>query len=135
LYCADVDLLAPAEAGLCSWSVKFAAAELELPHDGASSNFSVAIVKPPQHRLTVKVIEKDTAAPIENAQVRLGVYRAATGPSGLADIKMPKGTYDLNVWKVGYEAPSQTVEVNDDVTVQIEVLVVPQENPDEAWLM
>jgi hypothetical protein len=135
LYWTDVELLAPAEAGMFSWSVKFAALELELPHDGAASNFSVAIVKPPQHRLTVKVIEKDTAAPIENAQVRLGVYRAATDPSGLAEIKMPNGIYDLNVWKVGYEAPSRTVEVNEDVTVQVEVLIVPPENPDEAWLM
>jgi uncharacterized membrane protein len=135
LYWTDVELLAPVEAGMSSWSVKFAAAELELPHDGASSNFSVAIVKSPQHRLTVKVVEKETAIPIENAQVRLGAYRAATGPSGLAEIKMPAGTYDLNIWKVGYEAPSTTVEVNEDVTVQIEVLVVPKEDPDAAWLM
>ena len=135
LYWTDVELLAPAEEGMFSWSVKFAAAELELPHDGALSNFSVAIVKPPQHRLTVKVVEKDTAAPIENAQVRLGVYRAATDPSGLAEIKMPNGIYDLNVWKVGYEAAPRTVEVNEDVTVQVEALIVPEENPDEAWLM
>ena len=135
LFWTDVELLAPAEAGMSSWSVKFAAAELELPHEGASSNFSVAIVKPPQYRLTVKVVEKETAAPIENAQVRLGAYRAATDPSGLAEIKMPTGTYDLNIWKVGYEAPSTTVDVNEDVTVQVEVLVVPKEDPDAAWLM
>ena len=135
LYWTEVDLLAPDREGICSWSAKFAATELESPHEGASSNFSVAIVKPPQHRLTVKVIEKETAAPIENALVRLGVYRAATDPSGLADIKLPKGTYDLVVWKAGYEAPSQTVEVNDDVTLQVEALVVPEEDPDAAWLM
>jgi hypothetical protein len=135
LYWTDVELLAPAKDGMCSWSVRFAAAELEMPHDGASSNFSVAIVKPPQHKLTVKVVEKDTAAPIENAQVRLGVYRAATDQSGLAEIKLPNGSYDLNIWKVGYEAPSQTVEMNEDVTVQVEALVVPKEDPDAAWLM
>ena len=48
---------------------------------------------------------------------------------------MPNGSYDLIVWKVGYEAPSSTVVVNKDVTVQVEVLTVPPENPDEAWLM
>jgi uncharacterized membrane protein len=135
LYWADVELLAPAADGMHSWSVKFAAADLETPHDGASSNFSVAIVKPPQHRLTVRVIEKDTAAPIKDVQVRLGAYRAATDPSGRAEIRMPNGTYDLNIWKVGYEAPARTVEVNEDVTVQIEALIVPKEDPDAAWLM
>ena len=135
LYWTEVELLAPDREGIVSWWVKFAATELESPHQGASSNFSVAIVKPPQHRLTVKVIEKETAAPIENALVRLGVYRAATDPSGLAEIKLPTGTYDLVVWKAGYEAPSQTVEVNDDVTLQVEALVAPEEDPDAAWLM
>src|SRR5207244_254664 len=72
LFWTDVELLAPAEEGIFSWSVKFAAAEVEMPHEGASSNFSVVVVKPPQHRLTVNVIEKETAAPVENVQVRLG---------------------------------------------------------------
>jgi hypothetical protein len=135
LYWTAVQLVAPAKEGTFSWSVKFEAAELELPHDGASSRFSVAIVRPPEHRLTVRVFEKDTAAPIENAQVRLGAYRASTDQSGQAQLEMSTGRYDLNVWKVGYETPSKTVEVNADVTVQVEVLKVPEENPDAAWSM
>jgi len=135
LYWTEVELVAPAREGICSWSLKFEAAELETPHDGASAQFSFAIVKPPEHRLTIKVIDKDTKAPIENAQVRLGAYRAATDQSGLAEVDLPKGIYDLDVWKVGYEAPSTSVEVDEDITVQVEVLTVPEENPDAAWLM
>jgi len=37
---------------------------LDLPHDGACSPFTVAVVEPPAHLLTVKVIAKETAAPI-----------------------------------------------------------------------
>lgn len=135
LYWTAIELPAPAEAGLCSWSVAFDAADLEISHDGAASTFGVAIVRPPQHKLTVKVIEKDTAAPIEDVLIRLGAYRATTGQSGLAEIRMPKGQYELQIWKVGYEAPSTTLQLDDDVSVQVEALVVPEEDPDAIWKM
>jgi hypothetical protein len=135
LYWTEVELPAPAREGMFWCAVSFAATELETPHQGASSKFSVAIVKPPEHRLTVKVLEKETMAPIGDAQVRLGAYRAATDPAGMAQVAMPKGTYDLTVWKVGYEAPGTTVAIDEDVTVQVEVAIVPPENPDAAWMM
>jgi hypothetical protein len=135
LYWTDVEVPAPAQEGMFWCSVSFAAADIETPHEGASSKFSIAIVRPPEHRLTVEVFEKDTKAPIENAQVRLGAYRAATDLSGRAEVAMPKGTYDLTVWKVGYEAPGRTVDLHEDVSVQVEVAIVPPENPDAAWLM
>jgi hypothetical protein len=135
LYWTEVELPAATQEGMFWWSVNFAAAELETPHDGSTSKFSVAIVRPPEHRLTVEVFEKDTKAPIEDAQVRLGAYRAATDPSGRAEVAMPKGTYDLTVWKVGYEAPGRTVDIHEDVSIRIEVAIVPPENPDAAWLM
>lgn len=135
LYWTEVDLSAPNQEGMFWCAASFAAAELEIPHQGASSKFSVAIVRRPEHRLTVKVLEKDTNAPIEDAQVRLGPYGAATDPSGRAEVAMPKGTYDLTVWKVGYETPGKTVDIHDDITVQVEATIVPPENPDAAWLM
>ena len=135
LYWTELALVAPAEAGMFSWSVKFDAAELAVPHHGASSRFSIAIVNPPEHRLTVKVVEQETAAPIENAQVRLGAYRAATDGSGLAELMLPKGSYDLDVWKSGYEAPTTTIAIDADVTVEVAIAAVPEENPDAAWLM
>jgi hypothetical protein len=135
LYWAELELQAPPKAGMFSWSVRFDAAELEIPHEDAAASFSIAIVSPPEHRLTVKVFERETAAPIADAQVRLGAYRAATGPSGLAEIMMPKGTYDLNVWKVGYEAPASSVTIDADAAVEVAVAALPEENPDAAWQM
>ena len=67
--------------------------------------------------------------------VRLGAYRAATGQSGSAEIMMPKGSYDLNVWKSGYDAPTTTVAIDADVTLEVAVTAVPEENPDAAWQM
>jgi hypothetical protein len=135
LYWTEIELPAPALEGLFWCAASFAADEIDIPHECASSKFSVAIVKPPEHRLTVEVLEKDTHAPIEDAQVRLGPYGAATDPSGQAQVAMPKGAFDLTVWKVGYEAPSMRVDVQDDVTVRVEAVIVPPENPDAAWIM
>jgi len=135
LYWTELALVAPPEAGMFSWSATFDTAGLAVPHRGASSRFSIAIVNPPAHRLTVKVVERNTAAPIENAHVRLGAYRAATGGSGLAELMLPKGSYDLDVWKSGYEAPTTAVAIDADMTVEVAIVALPEENPDAAWLM
>jgi hypothetical protein len=135
LYWTELTLVAPAAAGMFSWSVKFAAADLSLAHQGSSSRFSIAIVDPPAHKLTVKVVEQDAASPVANAQVRLGAYRAATGSSGLAELLVPKGCYDLDVWKPGYEAPKTTVTIDADLAVEVVIAPMPEENPDTAWQM
>jgi hypothetical protein len=135
LYWTSIALDAPAGAGLQTWSVRYAASDAELPHAGSSATFSVVVVPPPQHRLTIKIVAKETASPIENAQVRLGAYRAATDATGLAHMELPSGNYDLTVWKVGYEAPIRTIDVSADTTVEVEVATVPEENYDTAWRM
>jgi hypothetical protein len=135
LYWTEVEVPAPDQEGMFWCAVNFAAAEVEIPHERSSSKFSVAIVRPPEHRLTIEVFEKESKTPIEDAQVRLGAYGAATDPSGRAELALPKGTYDLAVWKVGYEAPGTTVDIHDDVSVQVEAVIVPPENPDAYWLM
>jgi hypothetical protein len=43
-------------------------------------------------------------------------------------------TYSLDVLKTGYEALSQVLDVNGDITVNVDVAVVPPENPDAYWL-
>jgi hypothetical protein len=135
LYWTELPLIAPPEAGMFSWSVEVAAAHLAVPHQGSSSRFSIAIVDPPEHRLTIKVVEQETASPVENAHVRLGAYRATTDGSGLAELMMPKGAYDLNIWKSGYDAPTASVVIDTDRTMEIAITPMPEENPDAAWQM
>lgn len=135
LYWTEVELTAPDSEGLNTWSVRFAADGLALPHDGAAAEFSAAVVRPPEHRLTVKVIAQDSKAPIEDVQVRLGAFRSATDPSGIAQVMMPKGRYDLHVWKAGYEAPARAVEIKSDLAVEIEAALLSEDDPDAAWTM
>jgi hypothetical protein len=134
LYWTEVDLVAPASEGATSRSITFAPTELQLPHGGASARFGFETVKPPQYSVTVKVVEKDAGTPVEDAQVRLGVYFACSDQTGVARIAMPRGTYGLDVLKTGYEFPSRALDVHGDVTVDVEVAVIPPENPDAYWL-
>ena len=134
LYWTGVDLIAPATEGATTRSVAFAPTELRLPHGGASARFGFETVKPPQYSVAVKVVQKDARTPVEDAQVRLGVYFAYSDSNGVATVAMPQGTYSLDVLKTGFEAPSQMLDVCDDVTVEVEVAVIPPENPDAYWL-
>jgi hypothetical protein len=135
LYWTELELMAPTEVGLFSWAVAFDPAGPAVEHDGAAASFSITIANPPEHRLVVKVFERETAAPIAGAQLRLGAYRAETGPCGVAEISMPKGVFELNVWKVGYEAPGIPVTIDGDIVVEVAVAPLPEEDPDAAWLM
>jgi hypothetical protein len=135
LYWTQLRVPAPDREGPCAWSARFAATDVELPHDGATSNFSVAVTRPAEHRLTVKVSEKDTVNPVEGADVRVGVYRATTDPAGMAAIDVPKGTYELVVWKVGYDIPIQSIRIDTDRALEVEATIAPEEDPDAVWLM
>jgi hypothetical protein len=127
LYWSEIGLAAPPRTGMFSWTATIAAEELKVPHAGASTTFSFVAVKPPEHRLTVKVIECASAAPLEDVQVGLGPYRAATDAAGLAQIETPAGNYRLAVWKSGFEAPPLSIEIAADTRVQVELKRLPEE--------
>jgi hypothetical protein len=129
LYWAEVDLAAPAAEGVYSWTATFASE----PHRTVSSSFSFLTVKPPEHTVTIKVIDRDTDAPVANVAVRLGVYRASTDECGLARMETANGTYDLTMHKVDYETCPRSVEVTGDVNVQVEVWFAPKPAQDPYW--
>jgi hypothetical protein len=127
LYWTEIVLAAPRGEGRQRWSATFAATDLELPHFGSSAEFGFVAVRPPEHRVAVTVTESGAATPVEQTQVALGPYRAATDKAGLAHIEAPAGTYDLAVWKPGFEAASRTVEIAADASVRFELTRLPEE--------
>jgi hypothetical protein len=136
LYVADVALSVPAKEGTLAWSARFVAVAAGLPHEEASAIFSIRIARPPEHRLTVRVTDKETDSPLEAVEVRLGVYRASTDAQGQATLEVPGGVYSLDAWKVGYETLSRTVEAGEDLMVRIEAWPSPEKDPDDeqVWM-
>lgn len=136
LFGAEVTLPAPAAEGMHSWTVTFDGTTSDPPHAGASAAFSLRTAGPPEHQITIVVINQATAAPLADVQVRLGVYRAATDTRGRANLEVSTGSYGLSLWKVGYVAQSQTVEVTASATLQVEVACAPDVDADDEqhWM-
>lgn len=134
LYWTLVDLVAPDREGAASRSITFAPTELRAAHGGTSAQFGFEAVRPPECVVTVKVVQKDAGTPVENAQVRLGVYFGYSDEAGVARVAMPQGTYELDVLKTGYETPSRVLDVNGEVTIEVDVALLPPKNPDAHWL-
>jgi hypothetical protein len=127
LYFAQIELVAPAHDGQFSWTAAFAAEAAAMPHLGAATGFSFVVVKAAEHRLTVTVIEAGSAAPVEDVQIGLGPYRAATDANGLAQIETASGRYELAVWKAELEALPITLDIDKDACVTIELTPLPKE--------
>ena len=72
--------------------------------------------------VTVEAIDKDTKAPIKNAQAILHPYRGYTDEHGVGRVSVHKGGYELYVSKYDYEEFQTTIEVAGDVTVKTELL-------------
>jgi len=133
LVLTTIALKAPRKCALNSWTASFAPSELKLPHGHATSRFSFMTVAEPEHSVSVKVVNKETKEPIPGAQVRLGVYRAETDEAGGAEIRVPKGTFELAVMRPGYRMPERKVEVAKDVRVRITAEQLPPEDPFALW--
>lgn len=130
LYWAEVELKSPGTEGYYTWEARFPEPDLELPHEEASHTFGFRTGKPPEHVVTVEVIDKDTKTPIENADVLLHPYRGYTDDGGVAKLEVPKGEYELYVSKNKYETFQTTVKAASDVAVKAELLVAPV--PDDS---
>jgi hypothetical protein len=134
LYWAAVDIRAPTRDDHFQWSLKFSSAEVRLPHAGASASFSFVTSGPPEHSVSVEVVEKGTAKPVHEAYVRLGVYRSATDETGIASFDVPAGEHCLSIWKAGYDAPDDAaVRVTTDQQLRIELIPQPEEDPYAYW--
>jgi hypothetical protein len=133
LYWTRIEVAAPGEEGCWSWSLRFTPTESQLPHGAASASFSFLTVRPPEHDVSVNVVESGTNTPVPDAQVRLGVYRASTDEAGTARFAVPAGAYRLFVWKAGYDAPARTIDIIGQESVQVEAGVLPEEDPYAYW--
>jgi hypothetical protein len=128
LYWAAIELVAPSSDGVWSRSVTFTPA-LDAAHHRSSSSFTFTTARAPEHTVTVQLTQKENGKPIADAQVRLGAYGAATDASGRAIVEVPKGVYDVFVWKSGYLVPRVTVDLGEDRHLQFVGEVIHRDDP------
>jgi hypothetical protein len=133
LHATTIALKAPATCALHFWVASFAPCALPLPHHHATSRFSFVTVGEPEHAVSLKVVNRETRAPIEGAYVSLGVHRAVTDRMGTAKLFVPKGAFPVVVTSAGYKAPERTIKVAKDVRLQIAAEKLPEADPFALW--
>jgi hypothetical protein len=133
LYWTSINLQAPTEEGCFSWSLRFSANEISLPHDGASASFGFITTKHPKYDVAVTIVEKNSKDPVHDVHVRLGVHRTSTDETGVARFTVPDGDHKLSVWKAGYDGTETTIQVIKHEQVQLEMTVLPEADPFDHW--
>ena len=154
LYAATVNLTAPPEPGVHTWTAASpasaepspagaaapstdpaAAAEPPL-HEAAACTLSFRAVEPPGNTVTVTVVDRDTEAPLASADVHLGVYRASTDAEGRAHVDVPAGEHELYVRSRGYAPYTEPVTVTQDAALRVAASRIPDAalDDDQVWM-
>ena len=131
LYWAECDVAAPAAEGEHAWDIRAAAPDTS--HAAATSVLRVMASRPPEHRVTLEVIERGSGAPVGGVELRLGTFRATTDAAGIARIEVPGGAYDVCAWKVGYDLLSNAIHITGDTTIHLDV--TPASQPEQPYWM
>lgn len=155
LYRTDLTLTAPAREGVHAWTVVFAAAgtapapahgappadeatarESAPAHEAATATFGFRTVRPPEHRVTVTVCDRDTGTPLAGTEVRVGVHRGTTDADGKALVGTPAGRHEVYVRKAGYLPLTGGVTVRGDAALRFAAARVSDADPDEeqVWM-
>ncbi len=131
LYWTEVTLAAPVTEGVYNWSVKFSRPDLELPHEPATDTFAFATARPPEHAVTVKVVDQATRKPLKYALVSFlsqgAPYRNRTDDAGMTHLSVPTGEYKVYVSMRDYLDWETTTQVSGDVTIHAELVFAPDD--------
>ncbi len=113
---------------------KAEAAEYTVRASDASSRFSVMAAAKAEHTLTVQIKERDTSEALAGVEIRLGAFHARTDKSGRAEVRVSKGAYQLQLWRNGHIAQPHAITIDDDVSIALTMVHVPEEHPDARWV-
>ena len=139
LYWASIDVTAPDAEGDHIWTVGAAAHTVSdesgtgTPHEPAIFTHRFVVSRAGEHTVTVAVVEKGSGAPVPGVELRMGMFKATTSDAGTALLHVPRGTYDVIAWKMGYELQSQMAHVGADRVVQLELIAASE--PEHPYWM
>ena len=114
---------APGTEGYYGLEARFLRPGLRLPHGEAAYSFGFKTARPPEHVVTVEVIDKASQTPITNADVLLYPYRGSTDKSGVARVSVSKGEHEVLVSAHDKQTFQTTVNVAGDMAIKAELLV------------
>jgi len=114
----EIELTAPKGEGAYTWSVCFSPQEPVTTHEERCSEFSFRVVPKPEITVTVRVLERSSRKPIENAAVALDRYVTYTNSDGVAVFHTVKGRFKLVVYHPYYTDFETEVSVTEDTELE-----------------
>jgi hypothetical protein len=121
LYYSEVEAQAPLAPGSHRWEIRTADWVSKQPHAAGALPVTVRVVRPPDCEVTVKVVDRESQAPIKGARVVMHPYRAVTDDNGVAKVKVTRGPYDILVSGSKYVPACAGVEVAADLITSAEL--------------
>ena len=111
-------------------------AESASRHGAAACTFSFRTIERSGNPVTVAVVDRETDAPLANADVHLGVHRASTDAEGQARIEAPEGDYELYVRSPGYQPYTEPVTVTGDTPLRVAAARISDADldDDQVWM-
>jgi hypothetical protein len=125
LYFTEVELNAPATAGLYNWNVKCPGTDGKIPHTEGTTGFGLRVVNPPECLVSIETIDKESQTPLKGVRVVMHPYAAVSDEYGIAQLRVAKGTYRLFVAQTSYLTFGLPVEVTADMNVKAELDLEP----------
>ena len=119
LYWVELEVAAAGVEGDHTWSLH--ATPPDAAHAPLEGTVRVLASRPPEHRVTIDVIEQGSGRRLGDVELRVGAFRATTNEAGTAHVDVPGGTYDVHAWKPGYDLLSSTASVAGDITLPLEI--------------
>lgn len=130
LYVADVELHGRGASGHERWTAVAPAHTDGVPHAAATHTFGVIFVEAPESLVTIEAYDQERKAAIAGLHVLLHPYRAFTDERGVAELRVPNGTYEVFVSGFRYVPVRRTLEVTSDLTTRAELLWEPEGSDD-----
>jgi hypothetical protein len=130
LYFVELQATSPRETGDYRWRVETPEPESGVPHAAGSSVFTIKVAAAADHEVTVEAFDAEKGAPIKGAHVLLHPYRALTDDTGVAKVRVAKGTYKLFVSGFNYIAYENVIDVTSNMAIRAELIVEPEGHED-----
>lgn len=126
----EVEATAPDTPGLHRWRVAVTPAATPLAHEGAIAPLRVRAVAPAAHVIRIEAVDRASGGPLPGISVVAHPYRARTGPDGIAEIGVARGSYSVFVSGAGYFPLQRELEVTADVCARAPMEAEPPASKD-----
>ena len=134
LYYTEAEMSAPDTEGLYIWEAKVIGDDLAIPHAECVSSFSVRVVPIPECLLTVEAIDITSRDPVEGARVVVHPYEALTDERGMAELRVPKGVYQLFVSGKEHFPIRIDGDMKEDIRISVELRLDLELSDADVWL-